>query len=98
MASKLNPKPSEERRKNKRCTPVNLETQSAIRRFEAEFISTTEAAAELGLTINTMRKYCQDGCFTNTKVFGFEWVISRYDVDWWKEHRRGRMGRPKTGE
>ena len=85
-------------KKNVRHTPVNLDTQAAITRFEADFVSTREAAEELGLAENTMRKYCQDGCFSNTKIFGFEWVISRYDLDWWKQNRRGRIGRPKAGE
>jgi hypothetical protein len=85
-------------KKNVRHTPVNLDTQAAIRRFKADFVSTRVAAEELGLAENTMRKYCQDGCFSNTQVFGGEWVVSRYDVDWWKANRRGKIGRPKAGE
>ena len=98
MPSETNGPGGQDRKKNVRTTPSNIETQEAIRQFEAEFMSTRAAAKELGLAENTMRKYCQDGCFTNTKIFGSEWVVSRYDVDWWKENRRGRIGRPKKGE
>lgn len=87
-----------EKKSTIRCTPVNLDTQAAMRRFEAEFVSTADAAEILGLSLNTMQKYCQDGCFSNTKVFGGEWVISRFDLDWWKENRLGKLGRPRTDE
>lgn len=90
--------PGQKKKTTIRCTPVNLDTQAAIRRFQAEFMTTAEAAAQLGLTINTMQKYCQDGIFTNSKIFGGEWVISRYDLDWWKLNRQGKRGRPRAGE
>ena len=81
-----------------KTTPMNLDVQSALRRFKADFLTTEEAAEETGLQASTIRKYCQDGCFTNTKVFGNEWMVSRFDLDWWVKHRLGRLGRPPAHE
>ena len=81
-----------------RTTPMNLEVQSQLRQMQAHFMTTEQAGRELGLEQTTIRKYCSDGCFSNTKVFGNDWLVSRYDVDWWKENRKGKRGRPRLDE
>jgi len=90
--------PGSQTLKKTRKTPFNIETQVQERQFRSVFLSTAEAATILGLSVATMRKYCQDGCFTNTFIFGSEWLVSMYDVQWWKQNRKGRLGRPRTGE
>lgn len=67
-----------------------------IERIKATVFCTAEAAEFLGLAINTMRKYCQDGCFPNADRFGNEWMIPRHDVYWWKNNRQGKLGRPSS--
>lgn len=75
-------------------TPHNPSVHDAMKIFSAQFLSAKAAGDELGLSENTMRKYCQDGCFTNTQRFGGEWVISRFDIEWWRQNRQGKSGRP----
>lgn len=61
-----------------------------------EILSPAEAAQELGITEGTVRRYCQDGRLG--RKFGRVWLITRLQLEEFKEQRRP-PGRPrKTGE
>lgn len=80
-------------RRNYRPEPNHL-VQVQVDQIRSQIMCTAEAAEELELTMNTVRKYCQDGCFPQAGVFGHEWLIPKADVLWWKHNRRGKMGKP----
>jgi len=65
-----------------------------LKKIKDVIFCTSEAAKYLGLSINTMRKYCQDGYFANADRFGNEWMIPRHDVYFWETNRKGKLGRP----
>ena len=57
--------------------------------------TTTEAAARLNLSPNSMRAYLGKGAFPNAFKFGRDWKIPEGDLKNFEEHRRKR-GRPVT--
>lgn len=60
-----------------------------------EMLSLKEAADELGITVSTLRPYCQEGRI-GTKV-GHQWVITRTELEAFKAMPRP-VGRPRKGE
>ena len=56
-----------------------------------KMLSLKEAADELGITVSTLRPYCQDGRI-GTKV-GNQWVITRAELEEFKAKPR-KVGRP----
>lgn len=60
-----------------------------------EIISSEDAANELGISVITLRKHCQDGKL-GTK-FGNSWLITRQELEEFKKNRR-KPGRPKKEE
>jgi response regulator of citrate/malate metabolism len=66
--------------------------------FKDEFKPSMEAAKAIGLSKNTIQRYCQDHILTNAQEFGRDWAVSRVDIDWWKENRKGKVGRPKKSD
>jgi excisionase family DNA binding protein len=60
-----------------------------------EMLTTTEAALELGLRDDTIRKYCQQGKMG--KRFGRVWMITRSEIEQFKDARRP-PGRPPGGD
>ena len=86
--NRKDPKPST------RQTPRNKDVDVYFAKLRRDFKPISEAAKAMGLAYNTLRKYCQDGIFSNAQDFGREWVISQDDIDWWVANRRGRVGRP----
>lgn len=79
-------------------TPKMPNLQQQLAMLLSSVYSVPQAAAELGLEDNTIRKYAQDGCFSNAASFGYEWMIPAFDIQWWKDNRKGRVGRPKSQE
>ncbi len=55
------------------------------------FLTTTEAAALLGLSIKTVQSLITRGRLPAEKI-GRDWMIKREDV---RNHKRGKGGRPK---
>ena len=56
------------------------------------FFTTAEAAAELGLSTDTLKKYCQLKRFRTEKV-GRQWLVLREDIIKYQQDRR-EPGRP----
>jgi excisionase family DNA binding protein len=57
---------------------------------------TADAAEILGLTTETVKKYCQRGVLSARK-FGSSWMVLRSDIDRYRANRRP-PGRPKSQE
>lgn len=58
--------------------------------------NTTEAAEFLGITQNSVKKYCQNGAIEAIKL-GRIWFIEKSEVRRYKRENLGKQGRP-TGE
>lgn len=64
-------------------------------KITGEYLTPQEAAKELQLTADTVRRYCND--LENPKLkgekIGRDWLISRKEVERYRRERRGR-GQP----
>ena len=60
-----------------------------------EILTVAQAAQELAITENTVRQYCQAGRLG--RKFGRQWIITRQELDQFKEQRRP-PGRPRKEE
>ncbi len=79
-------------------TPFNAAAKARAAGFKATFLTVLESAKYVGLAPATMRKYCQCQCFRNAFIVGDEYLIPVEDLDWWKDNRKGRVGRPPKSE
>jgi excisionase family DNA binding protein len=57
-------------------------------------LTTTQAAEMLGLSKETVKKYCQNGAISAVK-FGRSWLIEPSEVKRYKKESLGKQGRPK---
>jgi hypothetical protein len=62
-----------------------------------EEMSTTEAAAYLGVTVQRIHQLGVAGLIQRRRV-GFFWVYSKKSLDEWKQSPKSRGGRPKKEE
>lgn len=60
-----------------------------------EFLTTKEAAEELGIAETTARLYCQEGRFG--QKIGRQWLITRQEIEEFKQQRRPPGRPPKDG-
>lgn len=97
MPTKTNGRNKKRMRSGVTTTPRVASIDQFFSALKQAFLPISEAAIEMGLAKNTLRKYCQEAIFSNAQAFGREWVISRNDIDWWKENRQGKVGRPSAG-
>ena len=98
MPTENNGRNSKKAREGVRHTPRVKSIDAFFDALTAAFKPIGQAAEEMGLAANTLRNYCQHNIFSNAQAFGREWVISQQDIDWWNQHRRGKVGRPPTEE
>ena len=59
-----------------------------------EYITTTEAAALLGVTARYVAKLAEDGTLEARKVSNRLWLVNRASLTNWTPQRRGRRGKP----
>lgn len=60
-----------------------------------DYLSPEEAAAEIGVTADTVRKYCNIGKLTALKDFGYALRIHKDEVARFAREKRTRPGRPR---
>jgi excisionase family DNA binding protein len=63
-----------------------------IQRKNEDFLTTREAAAELGFAEDTVRRYINKGMI-KAQMFGNSWAVSRTEIERYREEKRPR-GRP----
>jgi excisionase family DNA binding protein len=62
------------------------------------YVTTTEAASRLGLTVSGVRIACQRGTMRAEKI-GRDWLIPESEVAWYELRSLGRrFGRPPKNE
>lgn len=64
---------------------------------EFEYLSTQQAAAELGMTDGRVRQLLIDGTLAGAKLGEDQWAIHRDEVERFKALPLPRRGRPRIG-
>lgn len=60
------------------------------------YLTVDEVAAELGLAVDSVRRYCNQSPPKLTgRKWGRDWVVAQSEVDRYKKERKAR-GRPKS--
>lgn len=60
-----------------------------------DFMTTAQAAKALDLSVDTIKKYCQQGDLSGVKV-GSIWLVPKSEIKRYKEERKD-VGRPSKG-
>ena len=60
-----------------------------------DYLTTTQAALRLEITVDAVKQYCHRGKLQAMKV-GRQWMISKKEIERYSKEQSGKIGRPKT--